>query len=43
VLEKDIQDIFAELRSRRNFSAFLLLLFGGMAVLIYLLHRTDHQ
>jgi len=43
VLEKDIQDIFAELRSRRNFSAFLLLLFGGMAVLIYLLHRTDHK
>ena len=42
-IEKVIQDTIAELRWRKNFSAFLLLLFGGMAVLIYLLHRTEHK
>ena len=41
-IEKVIQDTVAELGWRKNFSAFLLLLFGGIAVLIYLLHRDEH-
>jgi len=42
-IEKDIQDTFIELRSRRNFSAFLMMLFIGMGITIYLLHQTKDK
>lgn len=39
-IERRIQDTFLELRSRKNFSALLTALFGGMAVVMFLLSRT---
>ena len=42
-IEKVIQETVAELRWRKNFSAFLLLLFAGLAALIYLIHRTEQE
>jgi hypothetical protein len=39
-IEKDIGGTFIELRSRKNFSAFLTALFGGMGVVIFLLIRS---
>ncbi len=40
VLQQKVDALFAELHSRRNFSGFLLLLFTGMGVAVYLLART---
>jgi len=42
-IEKNIQDTFTELRSRRNFSAFLMMLFISMGIAIYLLHQTKDK
>ncbi len=39
-IQKKVDSLFAELQSRRNFSGLLLLLFGGMAVLAYLIAKT---
>jgi len=39
-IEKGIQNTFVELRSRKNFSAFLTALFGCMGIVIFLLTRT---
>ncbi|MEW6117521.1 MAG: hypothetical protein AB1553_11530 [Nitrospirota bacterium] len=39
LVEGTILDTFRELRFRRNFSAFVLLLFSGMAVVLFLLIR----
>lgn len=43
VLEKNIEDIFRELRFRRNFSAFLMLLFAGMGIVLFVLIRTPDR
>ncbi len=42
-IENSIEDTFDELGSRRNFSAFLTALFGGMGVLIFLLSRPPKE
>jgi nitrate/TMAO reductase-like tetraheme cytochrome c subunit len=39
-LRNKVDSLFAELRSRRNFSGFLLLLFAGTGVAVYLLSKT---
>lgn len=43
LVEKDIQDTFRELRFRRNFSAFLSLLFAGMGVVILLISKRPRD
>jgi nitrate/TMAO reductase-like tetraheme cytochrome c subunit len=43
VIEKDVQAIFNELDFRKNFSAFLMLLFAGMGVVIFLILKTYHK
>jgi nitrate/TMAO reductase-like tetraheme cytochrome c subunit len=40
MLQHKADALFAELRSRRNFSGFLLLLLTGSAIVVYLLSRT---
>lgn len=40
LIEKKIEATFDELAFRRNFSAFLMLVFVGMAVVIFLLSKT---
>lgn len=42
-IEKEIGDTFADLRSRKNFSAFLTALFGGMGIVVLLLSRTPKK
>ncbi len=42
-IERRIQDTFVELRSRKNFSVLLTGLFGGMAVVMFLLSRTTKK
>jgi hypothetical protein len=39
-LQQEVDALFAELQSRRNFSGFLLLLFVGTSVAAYLLAKT---
>jgi hypothetical protein len=39
-IRKKTDALFAELRSRRNFSGFLLLLFAGTGVVVYLLAKN---
>jgi nitrate/TMAO reductase-like tetraheme cytochrome c subunit len=39
-LQNKVDSLFAELQSRRNFSGFLLLLFAGTGVAVYLLAKT---
>ncbi len=39
-IQKKTDAFFAELRSRRNFSGFLLFLFAGASVVVYLLAKT---
>jgi nitrate/TMAO reductase-like tetraheme cytochrome c subunit len=41
--ERKIQDTFKELRFRRNFSAFILLIFAGMGTTLYLIIKTPKQ
>ena len=43
VIDKEMQDIFAELRFRKNFSAFLMLLFAGMAVVIVVYSKLPKE
>lgn len=43
VLEKEVQDTFKELRFRRNFSAFVMLLFAGMGVVLFVLIRIPKE
>ena len=42
-VENKIADTFKELRFRRNFSAFILLLFAGMGVTLYLITKTSKE
>ena len=42
-VESKIADTFKELRFRKNFSAFLLLLFAGMGVTLYLITKTSKE
>lgn len=42
-VEKTIQGIVSELRYRRNFSAFLFLVFGGMAAVVFLISKTPRE
>ena len=42
-IERDIRGTFIELRSRKNFSAFLMALFSGMGVVIFLLSRPPNK
>jgi len=39
-LQKKVDSLFAELRSRRNFSGLLMLLFTGAGIVVYLLAKT---
>ncbi len=39
-IEKSVQKTFAEIRVRKNFSAFLMLVFAGLAVVVGLLSAT---
>ncbi len=40
VIDKNIQATFRDLRFRKNFSAFLMLAFSGMGIIIFLLSTT---
>jgi hypothetical protein len=40
LIDKNIQTMFRDLRSRKNFSAFLMLAFSGMGIIIFLLSTT---
>lgn len=42
-IEKGISETFADLRTRKNFSAFLMLLFSGMGAAVYLLSQTPKK
>lgn len=42
-LDGRIKDTFNELRFRRNFSAFILLVFAGMGVTLYLVTKTPRE
>lgn len=39
-IEKKLQKIFGELHYRKNFSAFLMLLFIGLGIVVFLISRT---
>ena len=41
IIEGKIKDSFNELRFRKNFSAFLMLVFAGIGIVIFLLSRAD--
>jgi len=43
LIEKEIQDTFVELRFRKNFSTFMMLLFAGMSVVTLLLLKTPRD
>ena len=43
IIDKDMQDIFNELRFRKNFSAFLMLLFTGMGILILIYSKLPGE
>jgi hypothetical protein len=40
LIDNKVKAVFKELESRRNFSTFLLILFGGMGVVAYLIAKT---
>jgi hypothetical protein len=42
-IEVQVQKTFAELRFRRNFSAFLLLLFIGLGIGLLILSKTPKE
>lgn len=42
-VDSRIQDIFGQLRFRRNFSAFFLLLFAGMGVVLYFVTKAPRE
>jgi nitrate/TMAO reductase-like tetraheme cytochrome c subunit len=41
LIEDEIKSIFHELDSRRNFSAFLMILFAGMGIVVFLLSQIS--
>ncbi len=43
LIDKEMQDIFRELRFRKNFSAFLMLLFTGMGVVILIYSKLPKE
>jgi hypothetical protein len=43
IIDKEMQDIFRELRFRKNFSAFLMLLFTGMGVVIFVYSKLSKE
>jgi len=43
VAESKIDNTFRELRFRRNFSAFILLIFATMGAVLYLLTKTPRD
>ncbi len=43
IIDREMQDIFRELRFRKNFSAFLMLLFTGMGVVIFVYSRLPKE
>jgi nitrate/TMAO reductase-like tetraheme cytochrome c subunit len=43
VIETKIDDAFGELRFRKNFSAFLTLLFAGMSIIVLVLIKTPEE
>ena len=43
IIDKEMQDIFRELRFRKNFSAFLMLLFTGMGVVIFVYSKLPKE
>jgi hypothetical protein len=43
VLEKGVQDTFNELRFRKNFSAFIMLLFAAMGIVVFALTKTPKE
>ena len=42
-IEDKTEGIFKELRFRRNFSAFILLIFAGMGAVLYFLIKTPKE
>jgi len=43
LIEKEIEETFRELRFRKNLSAFFMLLFGAMGVVVFLLMKTHRD
>lgn len=43
IIDNDTQDIFRELRFRKNFSAFLMLLFASMGVIIFIYSKLPEE
>ncbi|HXW68262.1 MAG TPA: cytochrome c3 family protein [Dissulfurispiraceae bacterium] len=43
LIDKEMQDIFRELRFRKNFSAFLMLLFSGMGLVILVYSKLPKE
>jgi len=43
IIDKETQDTFRELRFRKNFSAFLMLLFTGMGVVIFVYSKLPKE
>jgi len=42
-LEKEIQNTINELRFRKNFSAFIMLLFTAMSIVLFVLSKTPKE
>lgn len=42
-IEQQIRHTFAELSSRKNYSAFLMALFGGLAIIMFMISRTPKE
>lgn len=42
-IEQRLHNVFGELRFRKNFSAFLMLLFAGMGVIVLMLSKTPKE
>jgi hypothetical protein len=42
-LEKEIQNTINELRFRKNFSAFIMLLFAAMGIVLFVLSKTPKE
>lgn len=43
LIDKKIQDTFKEMRFRKNFSAFIMLLFTAMGIVLFILTKTDEE
>lgn len=42
-LEQKVRDIFSQLRFRRNYAAFLMLLFAGMGIIVFINSKTPRE